>query len=300
MNCKYCGSTKVRKYGLYKDVQRYYCNDCKRKFKDDNTIFHMKTPTEQISSALNLYYSGTSFKEIRDFLGQEHDNKPSKKSIYGWIDKYSDMAIKTARDYNPDPARIGNTFVADETVLRLDGQNVWMYDIIDEKTRYLLATRITTSRTTNDAKLLMEQAAKKAGKIPTKVITDKNASYVDGIELAFGADSEHVRSRPFALEDNTQLIERFHGTLKDRTKVMRGLKSVETAIQFVDAWLVYYNYFRPHEGLDDKTPAEVAGINFPYKNWAQIIRQPVDKEVEIKTHVTPKSVLPKERIKLPA
>lgn len=295
--CKYCQSQNVRKYGVYKGVQRYFCNDCKRKFKDDTTLFHMKTPPEQISSALNLYYSGTSINEIRDFLGQEHNNKPSKKSVYGWIDKYSDLAIKTAKDYQP--TQIGDVFVADETALSVNGQNVWMYDIIDDKTRYLLATRISTSRTTRDAQTLMESASKKAGKVPKVIITDKNNSYVDGIELAFGADAEHIQSKPFAHEVNTQLIERFHGTLKDRTKVMRGLKSIDTTIQFTDAWLVYYNYFRPHESLGNKTPAEVAGIKFPYRNWAEIIKQPVSKEAEILTHKTPKIRIAKCRVRLP-
>lgn len=46
----------------------------------------------------------------------------------------------------------------------IDGANIWMYDIIDEKTRFLLATKITTARTTKDAQALMEKAEKQAGK----------------------------------------------------------------------------------------------------------------------------------------
>ncbi len=57
------------------------------------------------------------------------------------------------------------------------------------------------------------------------------------------------------------------------TKVMRGLKNLETAIEFTQGWLVHYNYLRPHESLDDKTPAEVAGVKYPHKNWADIIRK---------------------------
>lgn len=41
---------------------------------------------------------------------------------------------------------------------------------------------------------------------------------------------------------------------------------------FTDGWLVHYNYLRPHESLQDKTPAEVAGVEYPYLNWADIIR----------------------------
>jgi len=282
--CKHCGANNIVKFGTYKGVQRYWCKSCQRKFKADDTLFHMKTPPEQISSALSMYYSGMSINKIRAHLRQENGNYPSPKAVYGWIDKYTDLATKTMRDYHP---KTGSVFVADETVLEIDGQNVWLYDIIDADTRFLLATRLALSRTTHDAQRLMEEAYKKAGKMPDKVITDKNKSYLDGIELTFGADTEHVQSSPFALEENTQLIERFHGTLKDRTKVMRGLKNIETAIQFIDGFLVHYNYFRPHESLSGKTPAEVAGIDYAYKNWAEIIRQPVSKLDEIRSHQTP-------------
>jgi transposase InsO family protein len=67
--------------------------------------------------------------------------------------------------------------------------------------------------------------------------------------MAFGADTQHLQSKGFAIKPNTNLIERFHGTLKSRTKVMRGLKSPETALLILDGWLVYYNFFRPHEAL---------------------------------------------------
>ena len=73
-------------------------------------------------------------------------------------------------------------------------------------------------------------------------------------------------------------------TLKQRTKVMRGLKNIETAHDFVNGWLVHYNYLRPHTALDDKTPAEVAGIDFPYKNWADITRHKPSKPITI-SHV---------------
>ena len=295
--CKNCGSNNVVKKGIYKGVQRYFCKECKRKFKGDTDLFHMKTPSEQISSALMMYYSGSSVKDIKNFLRQEYHNEPSKSTIFAWIDKYTDEALKITKDYHPP--KVGDVWVADETVLRIGGQNVWMYDIIDEKTRYLLATRIALSRTSHDAEMLMKEASKLAGKVPRKVITDSNSSYPDGIEMAFGADAEHIQSYPFAKENDTQKIERWHETLKERTKIMKGLKSIDSAMSFIDGFLVHYNYFRPHEALDGKTPAEEAGIKFPYKNWAEIIRQPVSKEAEIKSHKTPHIRIIKERVKLP-
>jgi len=299
-NCKSCGSTRVRKYGLYKGVQRYFCNDCGSKFKNDDTLFHMKTPANHVSSALNMYYEGMSIKAIRRNLQQEYGNMPSTATIYEWIMKYTQYATDSIIGF--EPKTIGDTWIADETVLNLDGQNVWLWDIIDDKTRFLLATRISRSRTTRDAQMLIDRAVKMAGKEPKSVITDKLASYLD---VDYGKDTEHRQGGIARVEDNTQKIERFHETLKQRTKTMRGLKNIESALDFVNGWLVHYNYLRPHTALDDKTPAEVAGIAFPYKNWADITRHKPSKPITVshvergtmrmeKTHIG----RPKKRIRI--
>ena len=267
--CKYCQSLAVVKYGTYKGVQRYWCKICNRKFKADDTTFHMKLDTNLVSSALNMYYEGMSVKEVRRHLLQEHKHAPSTATIYEWIMKYTQYAIDSIRDVKP---KVGNIWIADETVLKIDGANVWFWDIIDAKTRYLLASRVARSRTTRDAQALIDKAIKKAGKSPQTVITDKLPSYLD---VNYGG-GEHRHGNPFAVKDSGQStlqIERFHGTLKSRTKVMRGLKNLESAIEFTQGWLVHYNYLRPHESLKDKTPAEVAGVDYPYQNWADIIRK---------------------------
>ena len=276
MNCKLCNSDHVIKWGKYKDKQMYFCKDCKSKFKADDALYYMHTPANQVTSALNMYYEGMSIKAIRRNLQQEYGNMPSTATIYEWIQKYTQYATDSIKGY--EPKKVGDTWIADETVLEIDGQNVWLWDIIDDKTRFLLATRISRSRTTRDAQMLYDRAVKTAGKEPETVITDKLASYLD---VRYGKDTEHIQSRPFAVEDNTQKIERFHGTLKQRTKVMRGLKNIESAHDFINGWLVHYNYLRPHSALDDKTPAEVAGIDFPYKNWADITRHKPSKPIII-------------------
>jgi transposase-like protein len=210
-----------------------------------------------------------------------------------WIDKYTQEAIDCFHDYRP---KVGDTWIADETVLRIDGANVWLYDIIDSDTRFMLASRIATARTINDARSLMEQAAKVAGKNPKVVITDRNNSYLDGIELAYGSDTEHRLGNPFTLvkDDNTNLIERFHGTLKSRTKTMRGLKSLSTAQQFADGYLAYYNFLRPHESLENQTPASVAGIDYPVRTW-EAVTLAAEPQVEVLT-VPAKTIIVSEQV----
>jgi transposase-like protein len=236
-----------------------------------------------------MYYEGMSIKAIRRNLQQEYGNLPSTATIYEWIQKYTQYATDSIKGY--EPKDIGKTWIADETVLEIDGQNVWFWDIIDDKTRFLLASRISRSRTTQDAQMLIDKAAKTAGKSPKVIITDKLASYLD---VRYGKGTEHIQSRPFAVENNTQKIERFHGTLKDRTKVMRGLKNLESALEFTNGWLVHYNYLRPHDALNDKTPAEVAGIDYPYKNWADINRKHLPSVKIVIEHQ------PRDMVKLPS
>jgi putative transposase len=270
--CKHCQSTNVRKYGFVDDVQNYFCNECRRKFKADDRLFRMKTPYIQVSSALDDYYKGDSINEIRDSLDTQYGNCPSSKTVYGWIIKYTDEAINQFKDYHP---QAGGTFIADETVLKLDGNNYWCIDIIDSETRFLLATKLSSNRDKNDIKILMERARDRAGKTPTKVITDVWGGYRDGIELAYGADTKHIVTDPFdtnKIGENSELIERWHGTLKDRTKSLRGLKSVETANKFLDGFLSWYNFMRPHESLNGMTPAEKAKIQYTAKSWSDVVR----------------------------
>lgn len=131
---------------------------------------------------------------------------------------------------------------------------------------------MSISRTTKDAEKLMTKALESADKAPKVIITDKLAAYLDGIELVFGADTQHQQGGPFDVQHNTNLIERFHGTLKARTKVMRGMHNKETARLIMDGWLMHYNFFRPHEALENKTPGQVAKADYPFKNWLEVIQ----------------------------
>lgn len=266
--CKYCGSRRIVRYGHYQNVQRWWCKDCKRKFIHSDTPHKMKTPTIQIASALSQFYEGTPLNGIRRNLEQTYRNCPSKSTVYEWIVKFTKIVVEVAKDYKPN---VGDTWVADETSLKVEGQNTWFWDIIDDKTRFLLASHISVTRTTRDARTLMERASNRAGKVPKVIITDKLQAYLDGIELAFGADTKHIQVK--GLTGSKNLIERFHGTLKARTKVMKGLQTRKSAKLFTDGWLVHYNFFRPHEGIGNRTPAYKAGIKFPFRDWLDIVRK---------------------------
>jgi len=48
-------------------------------------------------------------------------------------------------------------------------------------------------------------------------------------------------------------MERFNGEIRDREKVMRGLKRDDTPI--LRGYQLFHNYIRGHEALEGKTPS---------------------------------------------
>ena len=273
VKCKFCGDWEsVVQYGKSaKGTQRYLCRKCGHTFLDNAAKGRMQYPIEAVASALNQFYESASLSKIQRQLQLTYGVSPKPNTIYYWIVRYSKKAAKALENV---PIRTGSTWVADETVIRLkekDRPKQWFWDIIDDKTRFLLASHMSDSRTTKDAQTLVERAARRTNKIPRAITTDKLAAYLDGVELAFGAETRHIQAKKLTAKDGTQLIERFHGTLKDRTKVMRSFMRKGTAKIVMDGWLAHYNFFRPHQALNGKTPAEAAKAESPYKSWKDVV-----------------------------
>ena len=229
--CKYCGSKNLWLYGTYKGSQRFYCRDCKRKFAGNFALPKMRSPVTNVGDALQSYFSGMSLNEVKQNMEQQYNYSPSVSTIYRWLDRFIKVAKDKVKGIKPN---VGDTWVADETVIKINRKKYWLFDCIDSKTRFLLASHLSPNRGTREAHALMTKAMERAGKAPKVIMTDKLRAYLDGIELTFGGEAKHKQGSPFNVEINTNLIERFQGTLKDRTKVLRGLKQPETARKFIE------------------------------------------------------------------
>jgi len=284
MTCKYCQSTNIIKFGTYKGIQRYYCKDCKRKFTERDTLPKMQTPMNQVSAALRMYYSGMSLDGIQGQLQQEFGNKVAESTIYYWIVKFTKEALNMSKDFHP---KVGDVWIADETGIDVHGskRDLWFWDIIDAKSRYLLASHISNTRTTEDARILIQKAVQRAGKYPRVIITDKLHAYIDAVS----GDTQHIRSKPFTTINSTNKIERFHGTFKDRTKVVRANKNLEAANLITQGWLIHYNFFKEHTALGNVPPAVKMKIATPFRDWNDIVRSQ-QGEVKLSTEFMPKPV----------
>ena len=280
--CRKCGGSELIKYGKYKNTQYYMCKSCGSKFSGVITYPKMKYPSEYIIKAITYYYNGMSFRNISQTFEDMKNVEISRSTFWRWTVKYSEMVNDYVMRLQP---HLSDVWIADETVVDLWGEKYWYWDIIDADTRFLIATHLSKTRTIKDAKKLFYQARLRSKTRPKKILTDKMQAYHDAFNKVFYASQkerrvEHLTSKGFHSKTNVNLIERFHGTLKQRTKVMRDLKNIESAGIILDGFITHYNFFMEHSYLRGRTPAVVGGIGKDIENWGNLIDLAIWEPIE--------------------
>ena len=135
----------------------------------------------------------------------------------------------------------------------------------------MLASHLLPNRDIRTAVAVMRKAMAAEDAPPTSITTDKLGSYGPAIKQVF-PDAEHIQSEGLRAELNNNLSKRLQGTFRDLEKTLRGLANPESGQRYLDGWVVNYNLFREHEGVDGQRPAEMAGVNPPFQEWADIVR----------------------------
>jgi putative transposase len=270
--CRKCGSDNVSMYGTHKDVQYYWCKDCKSKFAGKDCYYNMVYPKSNIIRALTYYYNGMSFRSISQTFEDLSQITLPKMTLWRWVIKFSKITNKYVLTLQP---KLSDVWIADETVIDLWGTHYWFWDIIDSETRFLIASHLSRTRTELDATKLFMMAKLRSKSRPKVIITDKLGQYNKSFNHVFFSNVKehkvvHLKRKGFTEEINTNLIERFHSTVKQRTKVMRDLKDKKSARVVMDGFITHYNFLTEHSYLNS-TPAHAGGIGEGIKNWGNLI-----------------------------
>jgi len=272
MLCKNCDSSKIVKIGKANNKQRYRCKECGKTFIDNNNFAHMRTQKHIIAVAMDLYYDGMSVRKIQKQIEYIFKVKVSQVAIYKWIIKFSTLVKEYVDTLKAD---LGTEWHVDETVIKVKGQQKWFWEIIDKKTRFMVAEHLSNSRKTVDSIELFEQARERTIKKPKIIFSDGCFAYRKGFNKVFYSNKQNctlVQNVGINGRINQNIVERLHGTLKDMLRSRRGMVQNEKTKSMLDGWFVYYNFLRPHSSLGGKTPAEVAGIELDLPNrWESLI-----------------------------
>jgi transposase-like protein len=284
--CRFCGSSNFAKEGHRKNrgykLQRYRCKDCGKWFVINYGFEKMRYDPNAITTCIDLYFKGVSLRNIADHLKQFFGRKPSCSTIHDWLKRYT----RLAKEYVDEIAPQTSGFLhVDEMKVNVNGKLDWLWNLMDSDTRFWISSMISQGREIEDARQVFQKAKATVGPAqePSFIVTDKLQAYRRAFNKEFYVNEKsrpmHVRLKNIRQGTNNNIVERLHGTVRERTKVMRGLDNEESARRIIEGHRIYYNHIRPHMALNGKTPAEVAGLDLHLKGnkWERIIKKAAER-----------------------
>jgi putative transposase len=273
--CVYCHSAHLKKFGVRHnksgDIRRFMCLDCGKSFSVNIGFERMKHNPKAITSAMQLYFSGESLRNTMKslkLLGVE----VSHQTVYNWIAKYVSLMKSYVDKIVPN---VSDTWRADELYVKIAGDMKYLFALMDDETRFLIAQEVAESKYKHDARSLFALGKKVTGKKPMTIITDGLPAYHDAYKKEYWSlrnpRTEHVNAIKLRGNMNNNKMERLNGEIRDREKTMRGLKVNDTVM--LSGYQLFHNFIRTHQGLDGKTPAEACGIKVEGQNkWLTLIQ----------------------------
>lgn len=273
--CPSCQSGDViangKRHNKSGTTARYLCKTCGFRFTGKDGFQRRRSEPEKIALALDLYFRGMSLRQIVEHFRHVFGLKVSHQTVYNWIDHYSKLAAEWMDSQN---ATVGQRWHTDETVINVDGQNRYLWNVMDSDTRMLLATHVSKARSLPETRVPFQKAKAMTEVRPFSIYTDGMPSYKRAIYREFGHQrrkedglllcgkinyTPHKVVPSIRAKRSNNRIERLHGTEKSRTKVMRAFDQDHGAAMLMDGWRVHYDMIRTHQALG-KTPAEAAGM----------------------------------------
>jgi putative transposase len=257
-NCQYCGSPDIVKnavrHNKHEDIQRYLCKSCGKRFSINIGFEKMRATPQVITSAMQLYFTGESYRNIQKFLrlqGVTVDHS----TVLRWVRKYVRLMEKYVEQMKPN---VSDTWRADELYLKVKGNKKYLFAMMDDETPFWIAQEMAQTKEKHDARTLFFRAKRLMGKQPKTLITDGLPSYSLACQQVFEG-TNHIRKITLkGKQHNNNKMERLNGEIRDREKTMRGLKKRRTTI--LRGYQIYHNYLREHESLNGRTPAEACGL----------------------------------------
>jgi len=297
LKCPECLSKQVTKRGFRyterrEKIQKYFCKDCKHRFVLDNPFFRMRNQEQIITQCMDLYYSGMSFRKIADHLKRFFPKNVNASTIYRWILKFVPMMenftdkqeIKAGWQLQGDEVEYKRRASAKQRGIR----NEYFIDVIDMDSRFIVSSSYQKDRTIPILNKIYRNAKRKVGEQVKVISTDGLMSYPRVIKKTFSmkmvkggkiAKTSKIIHQVIKSDSGgfNYKIERFHNTLRERTKIMCGFHGCITSAQtLMKGFEIYYNWIRNHQGIECLTPSQIACPNVQIQNkngWLELINR---------------------------
>ncbi len=265
--CIYCGKDdevikKGVRYNKSGPVQLYYCKRCGKKFSARTGFSGIKKRAEAVVAALDLYFRGLSLRQVAQHLRMSYKVEVSHKTVHNWIKRYVKLINEFVKSVNLNSGR----WHADESVVKVSGEHIRIWTLLDSETRFVLAVHVSKSRGADDAMELLRKGLK-VSKKPEELVTDGLGSYGKAVEQEL-SDIIHIQSS--LREGLNNRMERFFKELKWRVKTIESFKTQEGAKTFAEGYSIYHNFIKEHGSLNGQTPAQFVGLSKDC-SWLELI-----------------------------
>ncbi len=287
--CPRCHSGDVvangRRHNKSGAVARYMCKPCGARFTGRDGFQKRRSDPGKIALALDLYFRGLSTRQVADHFRQAYGLRVSHMAVYRWLVHYSRLA---ASWLDAQGLAVGKRWHIDETVVFVNGEARYLWNVLDAETRMLLATHISRTRTMDDTRRPMKNAKRATHTRPDEILTDGMQAYPLAISKEFGKmggpkgyTNPHRLVPSIRAKVSNNRIERLHGSEKDRIRPMRGFDTDGGAAALAEGFRVHYDAVRTHLALGT-TPAEAAGLEpLDGFHWKAILERAVTRIVTV-------------------
>ena len=205
----------------------------------------MKHNPQAITTAMQLYFSGESLRNTQKSL-RLLGVQVCHRTVFQWIKKYCSLMQAYAEQIKPN---VSDVWRGDEIYMKIRGKQKYLFALMDDETRYLIAQEVVNCKEQHDAKRLFRHAKESMGKSPIRLITDGLGSYQNAYESEFknpARQTEHIREIAFNEEIHNNKNEPLNGEIRQREKVREDKTKRDSDLN----WLSGLSQFiRTHESI---------------------------------------------------
>lgn len=151
-----------------------------------------------------------------------------------------------------------HTWAIDITYIKTPVGFVYLMSLIDWKSRFVIASKLSISMETDNCIQILKKGIKNHRIIPTIINTDQGSQFTSGnwinelkkrnIQISMDSKGRWV--------DNV-IIERFWRTVKYEQIFLNPPDDIEELRKQINKFIYFYNYQRPHQSLNYKTPSQI-------------------------------------------
>ena len=218
-----CGSTDVVKNGTNNDsnrTQRYLCKTCGHGFSDNLGSENRKGTAEMIAFAAGLKKK-LSYSEIVERVKAKFHVIIARTTAYNW---HSYGVNLIAGMMERVPINVGEEHSTDELHDKVNGESAYTIVVLDMLTRFWLAFETVWQKGDGEAAKVFRKAAKRAGKIPSCLKSDKAQYFAAGYHMAYEAKNKlqkqciHEQAEHLTTGTTTTPTSPITGTRSDRSQ----------------------------------------------------------------------------------